>query len=152
MGTYHLIDGCKVRVFYRGNAKTCGRCHKTARECPGEAVARNCAVGEGARVFLSDHMKKLWEEIGFVPTTFELDDEEKTVDDVEQAVKDALIIDKTSFTPTTMRQVPNARDVENFDGLIIRNLPLNLDEKDALPFLINHGLPDDYPANKIKIN
>ena len=22
MGTYHLIDSCKVRVFYRGNAKT----------------------------------------------------------------------------------------------------------------------------------
>ena len=35
MGTYHLIDGCKVRVFYRGNKKTCGRCLKFAEDCWG---------------------------------------------------------------------------------------------------------------------
>ena len=28
MGTFHLIDGAKVRVFYRGNKKTCGWCQK----------------------------------------------------------------------------------------------------------------------------
>ena len=28
MGTYHIIDGAKTRVFYRGNIKTCGRCRK----------------------------------------------------------------------------------------------------------------------------
>ena len=28
MGTFHLIDNCKVQVFYRGNQKTCGQCHK----------------------------------------------------------------------------------------------------------------------------
>ena len=48
MGTYHIIDGSKVRVFYRGNKKTCGRCHKVASLCPGEAVARNCAGKGGA--------------------------------------------------------------------------------------------------------
>ena len=25
MGTYHIIDNCKVRIFYRGNRKSCGR-------------------------------------------------------------------------------------------------------------------------------
>ena len=35
MGTYHLIDGAKVRVFYRGNVKTCARCHSTAAKCLG---------------------------------------------------------------------------------------------------------------------
>ena len=49
MGTYHIIDGSKVRVFYRGNTKTCGRCHKIASSCPGEAVARNCAAGGGTK-------------------------------------------------------------------------------------------------------
>ena len=56
MGTYHLIDGCKIRVYYRGNKKTCGRCHKLASECPGDAVAKNCALGGGDCVSLSDHM------------------------------------------------------------------------------------------------
>ena len=42
MGTYHLIDGCRTRVFYRGNHKTCGRCHKTAKDCPGEGLAKDC--------------------------------------------------------------------------------------------------------------
>ena len=40
MGTYHLIDRNKVRVFYRGNRKTCGRCHKLANDCPGEQLQR----------------------------------------------------------------------------------------------------------------
>ena len=40
MGTYHLIDGCKVRVFFRGNKKSCGRCHKIAINCPGNAIAK----------------------------------------------------------------------------------------------------------------
>ena len=29
MGTYHIIDGEKVSVKYRGQDKTCARCHKT---------------------------------------------------------------------------------------------------------------------------
>ena len=28
MGTYHFLDGARVRVFYKGNAKTCGRCQQ----------------------------------------------------------------------------------------------------------------------------
>ena len=33
MGTYHFLDGARVRIFYRGNQKTCGRCHQHARGC-----------------------------------------------------------------------------------------------------------------------
>ena len=29
MGTYHHIDGAKVREVYPGNTRTCGRCHQT---------------------------------------------------------------------------------------------------------------------------
>ena len=54
MGTYHIIDGSKVRVFYRGNKKTCGRCHKSSRECPGEAIAKNCEAKGGDRIHLSE--------------------------------------------------------------------------------------------------
>ena len=36
MGSYHLIDGVKIRVSYSGQRRTCGRCHKTSDECPGK--------------------------------------------------------------------------------------------------------------------
>ena len=151
MGTYHLIDGSKVRLFYRGNKKTCGRCHKLANECPGEAVARNCAVGGGARVFLSDHMKKLWEEIGFAPTTFELDESDKTEDDIQQAVKDAPIITETRFPPIIQKQQPNDRDIDNLDGITVKNFPSNLDDKEIHTFLLNYGMPLDHGIEHIKI-
>ena len=59
MGNYHIIDGNKVRIFYRGNSKTCGRCHKLAKDCPGGGIARNCSTAGGERVALIDHMKKI---------------------------------------------------------------------------------------------
>ena len=36
-----------------------------------------------ARIFLTDHMKELWFSVGFAPVSFELDEEDKTVDDAE---------------------------------------------------------------------
>ena len=50
MGSYHNIDGEKVSVRYRGQARTCARCHKTESVCPGRAIARDCT---SARVLLS---------------------------------------------------------------------------------------------------
>ena len=140
MGTFHLIDGSKVRVFYRGNRKTCGRCHKLASECPGEAIARNCEAGGGARVYLSDHMKKLWEAIGFVPTSFELEQSDKSEDDVHQAEKDAIIPEK-QFPAKTPHQEPSHRDIDLSDGIIIKNFPDNLATREIITFLLNHGMP-----------
>ena len=72
MGTYHFIDGAKIRIFYRGNEKSCGRCHEQARTCPGRGIARDCDKAGGPRVNLSEHMQRLWADIGFEPTTFAL--------------------------------------------------------------------------------
>ena len=150
MGTFHLVDGSKVRIFYRGNMKTCGRCHKAANECPGFAMAKNCATGGGERVFLSDHMKKIWGEIGFVPNTFELDDDDKTEDDYQQAAKDAPVINQTSFPPTKKTE-PSIRDIENYDGITLRNIPKEVENKDIHAFLLLHGLPEDHILDKVKI-
>ena len=152
MGTYHLIDGCKVRIFYRGNKKTCGRCQKTANDCPGNAISRNCAIGGGVRVFLSDHMKNLWQEIGFVPTSFELEESDKTEDDLEQAEKDAPKVSQEKFPPRLQRQEPSIRDMEHSNGITIRNLPGILDDKEILTFLMNYGLPHDHDIQHIHIN
>ena len=47
MGTYHIIDSSKVRIFYRGNKKTCARCHEFADKCPGVGIAKGCEGGKG---------------------------------------------------------------------------------------------------------
>ena len=152
MGTFHLVDGNKIKIFYRGNKKTCGRCHKMAHDCPGEAVARNCALAGGVRVPLTEHMKALWEEIGFAPATFELDDEDRTEDDVDQAAKDAPKISKSSFPLPVKYQAPSPKDIEKFDGVTIRNLPKSLENEEIITFLANHGLPMDLKEEHIKIN
>ena len=42
MGTYHFLDGAKVRVFYRGNEQTCGLCHQGQASCPGGGISKEC--------------------------------------------------------------------------------------------------------------
>ena len=64
MGTFHIIDGEKVSVRYRGQVKSCARCHQPENYCPGKAMAREC---NAERVLLSTHMKLHWDNIGFKP-------------------------------------------------------------------------------------
>ena len=42
MGTFHILDGRKLKIFYRGNRSTCGWCHQDASNCRGEARAKAC--------------------------------------------------------------------------------------------------------------
>ena len=148
MGTYHLIDGCKVRVYYRGNKKTCGRCQKTAGDCPGNGIARECGDNGGDRVMLSEHMKALWSRVGFVPIAFELHSDGNVEDDGEQV----SMIRDTKFQPTIDRPKPTSRDIEFSNGVILRNIPIAIEETEILPFLGNHGVPHDHPQGNIKIN
>ena len=76
MGTFHIIDGVRVKIFYNGNRKTCARCHQTADVCEGDAIASECETNGGKRVPLVEHMKKLWECIDFQPLSFELNMDE----------------------------------------------------------------------------
>ena len=147
MGTYHLIDGNKVRVFYRGNKKSCGKCHKFMNECPAQDTAKNCPLD---RVLLSDHMKYLWEEISFVPIAFELEEEEKIEDVHQQAMKDTTISDHR-FPPSMNRAEPSERDVELINGVTIKNFPKELEDKEIIEFLLNH-VPSEYDIKNIQIN
>ena len=90
MGTYPFLDGARVRIFYRGNLKTCGRCHQTARSCLGSGIARDCEEAGGVRIHLTDYMKTLWTEIGFSPTTFELPEG-------DEGEGDKPIVDSSNF-------------------------------------------------------
>ena len=152
MGTFHIIDGSKVKIFYRGNMKTCGRCHKTAADCQGEAVARNCALAGGERVLLTQHMKNLWKDIGFAPVSFEMEEDEKTGDDMEQDAKDASMNSQTVFPRNAKPQQPSERDIEKFDGVTIRNIPKEIAKEDIIAFLYSHGLPPNHKEENLKIN
>ena len=80
MGTFHIIDGNRVKVFYPGNRKTCGRCHQTSDICKGEAIARECEKNGGIRVELTSHMRLLWRKVDFQPSEFNLETENSTAD------------------------------------------------------------------------
>ena len=60
MGTFHSLDGMRVKIFYRGNENTCGRCHQGKSKCHGQAVARVCQENNGDKVQLLDHMRMIW--------------------------------------------------------------------------------------------
>ena len=63
MGSYHLIDGARVKVIYTGNTRTCARCHSPPDQCPGNGIARQCEAEGTDRVSLSLHLKQLGEKL-----------------------------------------------------------------------------------------
>ena len=130
MGTYHYLDGCRVRIFYRGNIKTCGRCHGTPQSCPGKGIARECQEAGGNKVLLSDHMKNIWTTIDFNPTNFELPDSD-TCDETN----DKPMAESDSFEQTPLKAQPTGADEERFTGLSIANLNLSLSDSEILKFV-----------------
>ena len=82
MGTYHLLDGAKVRVAYPGNTRTCGRCHQPPSNCAGGGIARVCGEQGGIRTTLYEHMKRIWEKIGYDPGNEPVETEEPSEEDV----------------------------------------------------------------------
>ena len=59
MGSYHLLDGARVKVIYPGNTRTCARCHSPPNQCPGNGIARQCETEGTERVSLSLHLKQM---------------------------------------------------------------------------------------------
>ena len=117
---------------------------------PWKSYCEECAAGGIDRIFLSDHMRKLWNEIGFVPTSFVLDESDKTEDDVQQADKDATVIAKTAFQPSVKTKAPDDRDIYFSHGIIMKNSPKSLEEQAITNFLRNYGLPLSHGNNQIK--
>ena len=59
MGSYHIIDGARVKVIYPGNSRTCARCHSASSQCPGGGVAREYETKGTGRVPVTTHLKQL---------------------------------------------------------------------------------------------
>ena len=139
MGTYHYLDGERIRVYFRGNIKTCGRCHQSAQTCLGGGIARNCQSQGGQRVDLFEHMRNLWATIGFIPTAFQLP--EKGVDDSDgsqpsSALKgDQKIIDAMHFKKKIEHPELTHEEKNKITAVKITIFPLEIKEDEVLEFL-----------------
>ena len=128
MGTYHFLDGAKVKIFYRGNTRTCGRCHCSSFNCPGKGIAKDCQSAGGQKVFLNDHMKRLWALIGFNPTNFELDNSVTDLNDMPIGETEAAGVTPVS---SVSKEVESDRHI----GLSIANISLEKTNQDILDFV-----------------
>ena len=142
MGTYHVIDGSRVRIFYRGNQKTCARCHKISSKCPGSGVARDCEINNGEKIHIIEHMRILWNEIDFKPTSFTLNTQD--LEDVQFDVP----ITVTAASPP--QPLPNLEASNSkYNSLIIRNFHLSVSNESITEFLVTKGLSADVPPSKM---
>ena len=149
MGSFHLLDGAKVRVTYQGQRRTCGRCHKTSFDCPGKGLARACEANNGNRVSLLDHMKSHWSEIGFSPETFLLENDD-TLDN-EDGIYDVPLKENQQFTPTHKADNINVAPSSIYNGVVVRNLPPDISDEDTELFVISKGMPKDHKAFRISV-
>ena len=136
MGTYHFLDGERIRIYYRGNTKTCGRCHQGPGQCPGGGIARECQDMGGQRKDLIGHMKELWNQIGFSPTSFKIPErEEDDQGDLPNLGGDQQILDMINFPRPVTNHNMTPPEQEKFSKVRITNFPLELSPTDALEFM-----------------
>ena len=138
MGSYHLIDGAKVSIFYPGLKKTCGRCHEVGAVCVGGGIARVCNEKGGRKVRLEQKMLSHWKEIGFEPSNFKL----KDVDDDDE---DVPVHDGNNFSPVHKNAPMDAQEKEKLTGIVIKNIPEAVPNKEVDLLLKNVGIDEKHP-------
>ena len=69
-------------------------------------------------------MKSLWQEIGFNPSKFQLEDVENVDYTADVQIKD------TNFTPEQRKYKPSPEDKSKFTGVTIKNFPKDIPEPD----------------------
>ena len=136
MGTYHYLDGERVRVYYRGNTKTCGRCHQGPGLCPGGGIARECQDMGGQKKDLIEHMKELWNQIGFSPTSFKIPERvSDDADDSDNLGGDQKILNMFNFPRQGPKQPLSTTEEDKFTKVRINNFPLEISPSDAFDFM-----------------
>ena len=155
MGTYHFLDGAKVRIFYRGNSKTCARCHQVAGNCLGGGFAKDCQLNGGHKVDLAEHMRFLWNDIGFSPTSFELPAQAENESDQNEVSNnrnegDSVISEAATFQRHLSRPQMTGDDIKKVVGIQIRNLPAAMSIEEVVKFL-NESVDQDITADRVSI-
>ena len=113
-------------------------------------MAKDCEAAGGERIFLTDHMKSLWDKIGFKPSSFSL--EVNDDENVDSLLQDAPIMDSGSFPSNFTREEPSERDLQLSDGITIKNIPKAVEDKELYDLLFEIGVPDDHSMELIHVN
>ena len=142
MGSYHILDGHRIRVNYKGNVATCGRCHSDKKSCKGEGLAKLCQENGGRHVPLIEHMRSLWAHIGFTPSNFELDSDFEEIDNENVVFHHGdRPISKEQETTRVKPKLSN-ESKQKLSGLKINNFPKEMTDKEVLEFIQEHVKPD----------
>ena len=88
---------------------------------------KQCEENGGPKVKLIDHMRVLWQSIGFVP------------DEIEEENEEIVVTNKNFIPPHRPKNSTN--ESIQFTGVSLKNVPKNVPEKAILAFLENKGLP-----------
>ena len=131
LGSYHVLDGCKVSLKYPGQLQTCARCLKISRECKGNGVARKCEAEGGLKRNFMEYITTLWNEIGYSPHS-----ENSDLEDIESGSVDQQV--GGQFTPQKVVSSP-----DKFVGISIKNFPRDVDHAEFVDLLIDAGLPEE---------
>ena len=94
-------------------------------------------------------MKSLWDKIGFKPSSFSL--EISDGEQVDSLLQDAPIMDSESFPSNFTREEPSERDLKLSDGITIKNVPKDVEDKELFEFLFEMGVPDDHSMELIHV-
>ena len=138
MGTFHILDGQKVKVFYRGNRSTCGWCQADVTKCPGGAKAKSCKEAGTKQVHLSEHMKEVWSSIEFNPQNFEISEVE--YDDTENADNiggDRKVLQTFHFPRKVDSNKMSPSESAKYNVVRINNFPREITNEDVVKFITN---------------
>ena len=127
MGSFHIIDGEKVSIRYRGQIRTCARCHQQETQCPGKSVAKECTA---PRVLLSSHMQEHWKIVSYVP-----DRDSENLEDVEEESTVNIQIGPK----TEENKGPDL--TPRYNSVIINGFLPGTDLGQVHDILLGHGLP-----------
>ena len=139
MCSFHIIDGEKVYVRYRGQTKSCARCHQTKTKCPGKAIARECTAD---RILLSTHMQLHWNKIGYIPDT-------NSTEDVDEDENLEINI-QVGPTADISNNGPDLTD--RYNAVIISGFLPTTELSEIHPILVDQGLPEEILVTNIAKN
>ena len=106
-------------------------CLISAQFCKGKGVTRKCEAEGGEKANFNEHILNLWKQIGYSPTA-ESGHERENSDS-----ENLDIVDKQEggeFTPIKVTS-----DTSKFAGVVIKNIPADVDHGEVVEFLISLG-------------
>ena len=134
-----------MTVKYNGQQQTCGRCHRTSKNCRGGGIAKKCQAEGGIKVDFTDYILNLWREIGYNPKQGQLN-HDMNVDDEEVEAEKAEAEEIETVKEFTPVKIP-AVESEKFSGVRISRFPKGLDDGEIIAMICRCGLAENKKDN-----